>query len=267
MSARGWQCVFGDTPECWVQAFDDSIIREGNIIHYQFNVAARVGNGHGQGYWDYPWFVDLSVNNQNLSANRLIKPNTAWHRVIRGQEHYMHLYSGYYTGSITVGSLDTSIRLYIFFHDTMGHTGAAEYWIPIPRASAPYNVNVGNVEVKTTSALIPVSCLNDSRYSKVNRWRIDYGESTNFDRNISVDTNNLDTTFQVNDLKSGTRYYYRITVYTDIGLSSQIEGSFMTPDIIYAKRVAQNEKTVPVRGVVIYPDGKIKRIEGIKVVK
>ena len=41
----------------------------------------------------------------------------------------------------------------------------------------------------------------------------------------------------------------------------------MTPDIIYAERVAQNEKTVPVRGVVIYPDGKIKRIEGIKVVK
>ena len=50
MSARGWQCVFGDTPECWVKAFDDSIIREGNIIHYQLNEAARVGNGHGQGY-------------------------------------------------------------------------------------------------------------------------------------------------------------------------------------------------------------------------
>ncbi len=57
----------------------------------------------------------------------------------------------------------------------MGHTGAAEYWIPMPRASA-HNVNVGNVSRKL-HLLIPVSCMNDSRYSKVNRWRIDYGES------------------------------------------------------------------------------------------
>ncbi len=46
--------VFGDTPGMLAQAL--MILAapvKANIIHYQINVAAaRVGNGHGQGYWD-----------------------------------------------------------------------------------------------------------------------------------------------------------------------------------------------------------------------
>lgn len=267
MAARGWQCVFGDVPECWVQAFDDVIRREGNTVYYQFNVAARTGNTYGQGYWDYPWMVDLSVDNKNLSTNRLIKPYTGWRRIIRGQEHWMHLHSGYYTGSVQVHSLATTIRLYIFFHDTMGHTGAAEYWIPIPRASAPYNLAIGESKIKTTSAQITASCMNTSEYSKVVKWELDYGESPSYGKNLHIDTKDSKATFDLSGLKTGTRYYYRARVTTDIGLSSEITGSFMTEDVTYAQRVLEGKPVTKVRAVAIYPDGSTKRIEGIKVIK
>lgn len=268
MAARGWQCVFGEAPECWVQAFDDVIRRESNTIHYQFNVVARTGNTYGQGYWDYPWFVDLTVNNQNLSANRLIKPNTAWRRVIRGQEHWMHLYSGFYTGSVGINSLDSAIRLHIFFHDTMGHIGAADYWIPIPRVSPPYNLSTSQANIKTTSAQINVSCINDSnQYSKITRWDLDYGESPVYGKNLHVDTKETKATFDLSGLKSGTRYYYKAKVTTDIGLSSEITGSFITEDVTYAQRVVEGKPVTKIRAIAIYPDGTNKRIEGIKIIK
>lgn len=268
MPARGWQCVFGEAPECWVQAFDDVIRREGNTIHYQFNISARIGNTYGQGYWDYPWFVDLSVDNKNPSHNRMIKGNTAWHRVIRGQEYYMHLYSGHYSGSVEVPNGAGTIRLYIFFHDSVGHTGAAEYWIPIPRASAPYNLKTSESDIDTTTAKINLSCMNtSSEYSKIIKWELDYGETLNYGSKLSVDTNEEKTTFSLTGLKSATRYYYKARVLTDIGLFSEITGSFMTQDIIYAQKVLEGEQPIRVRAVIITPDGKTKRIEGIKVIK
>ncbi len=124
---------------CWVQAFDDStIVRE---QHYSLSVQCRRSGGKTD--MDRrilglpPW---TSRPQCNVSANRLIKPNTAWHRVI--QEHYLHLYSGYYTSFYRCRKLNYFYQAIYILPRHNGTWSAAEYWIPI---LAPYNVNVGNV--------------------------------------------------------------------------------------------------------------------------
>lgn len=261
----GWQRIYNGDPYVRATIWVDELWRTGNRIHYTLNAAFAVEKGSG--FWDFPWYADIQLGN-NVWNNRLIKGSTAWRQVIGGRDFYLHERNGHFKGFIDVGGKEDTVVVRLYFRDANGHYGENRYYaLGIPRATNPSSVTPKLSNLTTNSATIKGSITYRGDYSTVTKWLLQYKTNDSDEIKLSLDNQDiLENTWEIKNLKPSTRYLYRISAFTSSGYHTYIDSSFYTKPKYIGHKVNEKE-TRKLSAYIIYPDGNIKRVTGIKEIK
>lgn len=265
MARRGYQLVDGNIPAVYCDMADDSIVREGNTIHFSFNVVLKTPT---LGAWDtYPWQVDLAVNGGNNWNNVQLKGNTG-RNVIQNIEYYAHATSGRYSGSLNVGTFDSHIYVTAHFRRVGKHEAGTVGWhIPIPTTSGPHGLNNRVYDIESDTAKLSASVAGAGNYNSITKFQLEYGETRTYNKNLENHGPSWEQTFTIPDLQPGTIYYYRISAHSSLGYIASQEGWFQTEPSKDVRLIKTNGEVKIPKIVIIRPDGRIQQVRHIKVVK
>ena len=261
--ALGWQRMYDSTPYISGMAWNDGVSRNGNTVSYSVNFCLKLESPTA--YWDYVWYVDMQIGN-HVSDGRKVKGSTASRQIIGGREYYQSNFNGNFTGSVAVGGKDSSIRLRVYFHDSIGNHGQSKYWdIPIPKATSMDNIIYSVSDITTNSAKISSRVTKTGDYSTITSWKLEYGVNNYNEHTINRTGNNLSQVWNLSNLTPNTAYKYRLTVNNSAGYSKTSSGSFRTleEDIGVKVMTGGNKNLI---GYVITGDGRKRKIKEIRTV-
>ena len=266
MARRGFQLIDANTPPVYCDVSDDSIWREGNTVYFDFNVILMTM--HQAAFDSYPWEIDLAVNGTK-NVNNVSMKGASGHRVIQGWEFYMHqAANGKYKSSIEVNPQDRSIYITVHFR-RVGHNegGTVGWYIPIPVATPPRDLSHTIHDIDTYSAKLTASVTGAGDYAKMSKFQLEYGETSNYGKNLEIAGEGLTQEFTIPDLEPCTIYYYRISAHNTAGYNVTQQGWFQTDYSKDIKLVQPDGSVNNPKVVIIRPDGRIQTVKYIKVIK
>lgn len=266
-----YQGNFGGDWRPWLDGaiFLDNITRDrDNHVSWQFNTALWVAENGG--YWDYPWKISWDFDGYSW-LDVLVKDwtsgNIAW------QWKYMTDVSPHFTGSKSISGQATSLLLTVWFHDDYGHWGGERYIsVPIPVATAPGTMYLNsstsiNPNNGSVTATVSGNCGSTGNYAHITKWRLEYGEGSNYTQNVLDVSPGWDVTsysWNLTGLKEKTKYTYHITAWNSAGYASWKEGTFTTPEYI-SGNVVTTEKTSDAEIWVVTPERQARVVDVVKV--
>lgn len=261
----GWQRIYHGDPFVRATIWVDELWRVGNRVHFTLNASLAVEKVNG--FWDFPWFVDIQLGN-NVWDGRMIKGSTAWRQVIGGREFYLHERNGHFRGYVDVSGQEQHLVVRLYFRDQKGNTGVNCYYaMNIPRATNPSPMSMEVLDLGTSTATLKGSIAYRGEYSTIKKWRLQY--KTNDKDEVQLDFDNEDVltkTWQIQNLKPATRYMYRISALTSSGYWTYRDAVLITKPAYIGSKV-DSEETKKLSAYIIYPDGNVKRVTKIREVK